>query len=70
MVSTIQLAPSVPTDFGTGIKVAPLTDETQTNVKSCFWVNGTNGNPVSIQSVIPDTTPFTVNVFHYLIFLI
>lgn len=61
MVSTIQLAPSSPSDLGTGIKVAPMTDETVTNAKTCFWINGTEGNPVTLQSVIPDFSTFTVN---------
>lgn len=58
MVSTIQIAPSGDS-YGYGIKVAPMTDETQTNVKTCFWVNGTEQAPVTIQSVIPDTTDFS-----------
>lgn len=60
MVSTIQLAPTTSTTYGTGIKVAPMTDEVQTNVKTCFWMNGTKDSPVTIQSVIPDTTDFSV----------
>lgn len=59
MVSTIQVAPTSSVDFGTGIKVAPLTDEVQTNAKTCFWVNGTKDAPITLQSVIPDTTQFT-----------
>lgn len=59
MVSTIQLAPTTSSDYGTGIKVAPMTDEQQTNVKTCFWLNGTKDSPVAIQSVIPDTTSFS-----------
>lgn len=60
MVSTIQLAPTSPTDFGIGIKISPMTDEVQTNVKTCFWINGTKEEPLSIQGVIPDTREFTV----------
>ena len=45
MVTTIQLAPTTSTDFGVGIKIAPLTDETVTNSKTCFWVNGTQAAP-------------------------
>lgn len=58
MVSTIQLAPTSSSDYGTGIKVTPMTDEEQTNVKTCFWLNGTQSSPVTLQSVIPDTTSF------------
>lgn len=60
MVSTIQLAPTTSTTYGTGIKVAPMTDEVQTNVKTCFWINGTKDSPLTLQSVIPDTTDFSV----------
>lgn len=59
MVNTIQLAPSDSSTYGTGIKVAPMTDEVQTNVKTCFWINGTSEAPLTLQSVIPDTTDFT-----------
>ena len=59
MVSTIQLA-STGSDYGTGIKVAPLTDEVVTNARTCFWVNGTKQAPLEIQPAIPDTTTFSV----------
>ena len=59
MITTIQLAPTSSSDYGTAVKIAPLTDETQTNVKTCFWLNGTQQAPVTIQSVIPDTTAFS-----------
>lgn len=62
MVSTIQLAPSSSSDLGVGIKVAPLTTEEVTNAKTCFWLNGTAGNPVTLQSVIPDFSTFTVRI--------
>lgn len=61
METTIQLAPTTSTDFGTGIKIAPMTDEAQTNVKTCFWVNGTKDAPLDIQGTLPDLTDFTVN---------
>jgi hypothetical protein len=59
MVNTVQLAPKNPSSYGSGIKVVPMTDEVQTNVKTCFWLNGTEEAPVEIQSVLPDTTGFT-----------
>lgn len=68
METTIQLAPTSSKDFGTGIKIAPMTDEVQTNVRTCFWINGTKENPVEIQRAIPDTSEFTV--FFYSQFLI
>jgi C1A family cysteine protease len=58
MVSTIQLAPSSSKDFGTGIKIIPMTTEQESNIKTCIWLNGTNDAPVTLQSVIPDTTDF------------
>ena len=60
MESTIQLAPTSDTTFGTGIKIVPMTDEQQTNVKTCFWINGTEEAPLAIQSVLPDTSDFTL----------
>jgi hypothetical protein len=61
MVKTIQLAPTDPSkSFGEGIKIVPFTDEVQTNAETCFWLNGTSDAPVTIQSVIPDTTNFDV----------
>jgi hypothetical protein len=59
MVSTIQLAPTSSSDYGIGIKVAPMTDEKVTNARTCFWMNGTKDAPVTLQSVIPDTTEFS-----------
>ena len=60
MVSTIQLAPTSSADYGIGIKVTPMTNEEVTNAKTCFWLNGTKDAPVTLQSVIPDTTSFDV----------
>jgi hypothetical protein len=59
MVNTIQLAAKSSSEHGCSIKVAPMTDESQTNVKTCFWMNGTILAPTGIQSVIPDFTDFT-----------
>jgi len=58
MVSTVQLAPTSSVDFGTGIKIAPMTNEEVTNVKTCFWINGTSEAPLAIQSVLPELTEF------------
>jgi hypothetical protein len=60
MVSTIQLQSNSDTDYGVGIKVAPMTTETILNGKTCFWMNGTADAPVEIQSVLPDSSNFTV----------
>jgi hypothetical protein len=67
MVSTIQLAPTTSTSFGTAIKVVPVTNEVQTNVKKCFWMNGTQNASVTLQNVIPDTTSFSVKIYLILI---
>jgi len=64
MVSTIQLASTSGSDYGTGIKVAPMTDEVVTNAKTCFWVNGTKAAPLDIQPAVPDTTSFSVIQFN------
>ena len=66
METTIQLQPTSSKDFGTGIKIAPMTDEIQTNVRTCFWINGTKEDPIQIQSAIPDISFFTV-ILKYLI---
>jgi C1A family cysteine protease len=58
MVNTIQLAPTSKKDFGTGIKIAPMTDESVTNAKTCFWINGTSDAPLAVQSVLPELTEF------------
>ena len=67
MEVTIQQAPRSSKEFGVGIKISPMTDEEQTNVKTCFWINGTEENPLSIQNIIPDFTDFTV-FFYYIFF--
>lgn len=59
MVSTIQLAPTKPTTYGVGIKVAPMTTETIWNGKTCFWMNGSKDDPTDLQPAIPDITEFT-----------
>ncbi len=65
MVNTIQLAPTSKADFGVGIKVAPMTDETVKNAKTCFWMNGTAETPVAIQSVIPTLDEFDVGYLYF-----
>ncbi|RNA25462.1 digestive cysteine ase 1 [Brachionus plicatilis] len=59
METTIQLAPTSSKDYGTGIKISPMTDEVQTNVCTCFWLNRTKDAPVEMQRAIPDTSDFT-----------
>ncbi|KAK9890966.1 hypothetical protein WA026_013304 [Henosepilachna vigintioctopunctata] len=51
MVQTYQL-PNV-TPYGTSIKIAPVTNEEQTNVKTCLQVNGTENSQVEAQIMLP-----------------
>ncbi|KAL1501117.1 hypothetical protein ABEB36_006503 [Hypothenemus hampei] len=50
MVQTYQLGNS---GFGTSIKIAPITTETQLNVRTCLQVNGTISYNISPQTVLP-----------------
>ncbi|KAF8787469.1 digestive cysteine proteinase 1-like [Argiope bruennichi] len=45
-------------DFGVSYKIAYMPDESGTPVRTCFQVNGSNENPVGIQSIIPDLSVF------------
>ncbi|XP_054709924.1 digestive cysteine proteinase 2-like [Uloborus diversus] len=56
IVQTYQLA--VDGEFGSSYKVAYMPDETGLPTQTCFQVNGTKDNPVSIQSILPDLTNF------------
>ncbi|XP_056645189.1 digestive cysteine proteinase 1 [Diorhabda sublineata] len=55
MVQTYQLGG---TGYGTSLKVAPITTETEENVRTCLQVNGTSENRITPQSVLPDLTDF------------
>ncbi|KAH8256017.1 hypothetical protein KR026_004989, partial [Drosophila bipectinata] len=56
MVKTYQLAGEG--DFGTMLKLAPITTKTETNKLTCLQVNGTKEESVQIQSILPDAKPF------------
>lgn len=56
MVKTYQLAGEG--DFGTMLKLAPITTKTETNKLTCLQVNGTKNEAVQIQSILPDAKPF------------
>lgn len=59
MVKTFQLGKQF--DFGTALKIVPLTTEAKYNVETCLENNGTNEESrVSAQSVLPDLTDFKV----------
>ncbi|XP_039765865.1 digestive cysteine proteinase 2 [Pararge aegeria] len=58
MVKTYQLAASVYPEFGTSIKIAPVTTEKVQNQDTCLQVNGTKGESINVQTVLPDMTDF------------
>ncbi|TNN54859.1 Digestive cysteine proteinase 2 [Liparis tanakae] len=55
-VSTYQLGAELP--WGASYKITPETTETQLNVMKCFQANGTKGEVVSSQAVLPDVQGF------------
>lgn len=55
MVKTCQLGGS---GYGTSLKIAPVTTETEENVKTCLQVNGSKENTINPQMVLPDLTGF------------
>ena len=56
MVMTYQLTRRG--DYGTSLKVAPVTTETDKNKMTCLEVNGTAENKIQVQSVLPDPKDF------------
>ncbi|XP_058801571.1 digestive cysteine proteinase 1 [Phymastichus coffea] len=54
MVKTYQLSTQGP--YGSSLKIAPLTTETQLNQDTCLQVNGTSEIKIKPQTIIPDTT--------------
>ena len=56
MVKTYQLSKTG--DFGSSIKIAPITTESQTNVNTCLQVNGTTDYSIEPQSILPDLKGF------------
>ncbi|XP_063542332.1 digestive cysteine proteinase 1 isoform X1 [Cydia strobilella] len=58
MVKTYQMTSTVYPKYGTMIKIAPVTTETVLNKETCLQVNGTDGQMVNIQNVLPDMTDF------------
>ena len=62
MVVTIQHEGRLDTqDFGASYKIAPMSTEQFLNKKTCFLVNGTDNDPITVQSVLPDLSNFTVS---------
>lgn len=60
MVKTFQL--SAEGNYGSSIKVAPVTTETSTNDEMCLQVNGTRDMKIQPQTIIPDTTGMEVKI--------
>ncbi|XP_026499984.2 digestive cysteine proteinase 1 [Vanessa tameamea] len=58
MVKTYQMSPSTYPQYGTSIKIAPVTTEKVLNHETCLQVNGTSDESIKIQSVLPDMTDF------------
>jgi hypothetical protein len=68
MVKTYQLSSEGP--YGTSIKVAPVTTETNANKQTCLQVNGTGEMKIRPQTIIPDIAGMEVrykNLFMKLI---
>nr|NP_620470.1 cathepsin K1 [Drosophila melanogaster]AAF49777.1 cathepsin K1 [Drosophila melanogaster]AAM52734.1 RE18380p [Drosophila melanogaster]BAA86910.1 homologue of Sarcophaga 26,29kDa proteinase [Drosophila melanogaster] len=58
MVKTYQLAGEG--QYGTLLKLAPITTKTENNKLTCLQVNGTADQAVDIQSILPDAKPFSL----------
>lgn len=52
-------------DFGISYKLAFMPDENGTPERTCFQVDGTSENPVTIQSILPNLDGF--QVLYYLL---
>lgn len=59
MVKTYQL--STEGNYGTSLKIAPMTTETELNAVRCFLVNGTKQHKIQPQSVLPALDGFEVS---------
>ncbi|RZC35371.1 cathepsin L [Asbolus verrucosus] len=56
MVKTYQLSTTGP--YGSSLKIAPITTETETNARTCLQVNGTEDYKIEPQTILPDLTNF------------
>lgn len=56
MVKTYQLGNSG--EFGSSLKIAPVTTEEELNANTCLQVNGTNEFSIEPQSVLPSLEGF------------
>lgn len=55
MVKTYQLGSS---GYGTSLKIAPVTTETEENTITCLQVNGTEDNKIVPQTILPSLVGF------------
>lgn len=55
MVKTYQLGD---TGYGTSLKIAPITTETEENTITCLQVNGTQENKIVPQAILPSLEGF------------
>lgn len=67
MVKTYQL--SSEGLYGTSLKIAPITTESDINQSTCLQVNGTSEMKIKPQTIIPDTTGMEVGENYFLIYL-
>lgn len=56
MVKTYQLTKAG--EFGTSLKVAPVSTRQQLNKETCLQVNGTADNAIEVQSILPNAKEF------------
>lgn len=47
-------------EHGTSLKVAPITNQETENKLTCLQVNGTADNSITIQSILPNVTKFSL----------
>ncbi|XP_055594198.1 digestive cysteine proteinase 1 [Uranotaenia lowii] len=59
MVKTYQLTKDG--EYGTSLKVAPVTMKEFQNKETCLQVNGTSENRISMQSILPETKDFKLD---------
>lgn len=47
--------------FGTSLKIAPVTTDVEPNKITCLQVNGTSDNRIEPQSILPNCREFTLD---------
>ncbi|XP_049879969.1 digestive cysteine proteinase 2 isoform X2 [Pectinophora gossypiella] len=58
MVKTYQLTSTVYPQYGTSLKLAPVTTEQVLNKQTCLQVNGSADQSINVQTVLPDMADF------------